>query len=33
MRMRSRIGLRLAGLGLFVFTVLSALGAGDPWFY
>jgi hypothetical protein len=30
---RSRIGLRLAGLSLFVFTLLSALGAGEPWFW
>jgi hypothetical protein len=29
--LRSRLTLRLFGLATFAFTVLSALGAGDPW--
>jgi hypothetical protein len=28
---RSRLVLRLFGLAAFAFTVLSALGASDPW--
>jgi len=28
---RSRVALRLVGLAVFAFTLLSALGASEPW--